>query len=331
MMAELLPTIFLLLMGVAVLMYAILDGFDLGIGIILPQNNLQHRNQMIASIGPFWDANETWLVLAVGILLIAFPAAHNIVLRELYLPAVIMLIGLILRGVAFDFRAKAVTRYQSTWDKVFQAGSLTAALSQGFMLGLYVTGFQYSVLTIVFSLLTAIGAAAAYVYIGGAWLVLKTEGELQRYGAKKARQSGWLMALSFIAICIVNPLLNPQVAERWFTLPGALVVFLIPLMCGLIWLIVDQYLRYVPLQEDRACWMPFVGAAFIFTLCLTGFAYSYYPDVIPGQLSADEAASATASLQFVFYGVVIVLPVILAYTLLSYRIFKGKTTELNYY
>ncbi|NVJ51377.1 MAG: cytochrome d ubiquinol oxidase subunit II [Gammaproteobacteria bacterium] len=330
-MAEYLPTIFLLLMGVAVLMYAVLDGFDLGIGMMLPADNREHRDQMIASIGPFWDANETWLVLAVGILLIAFPAAHNLVLRELYLPTAVMLVALILRGVAFDFRAKAVTRYKATWDKVFQYGSLTASLAQGFMLGLYVCSFQWSLLTVGFSCLTAVGAAAAYRYIGGAWLVLKTTGELQQFAARKSRQAGWAMAVSFVAICIVNPLLNPSVAERWFSMPGALVVMLIPMMCGLIWIIVDQYLRYVPLKDDKACWVPFLGAAAIFTLCLVGFAYSYYPYVIPNRITAEEAASATASLQFVFYGVVVVLPVILAYTFLSYRIFKGKTTELNYY
>ncbi|NVJ59936.1 MAG: cytochrome d ubiquinol oxidase subunit II [Gammaproteobacteria bacterium] len=330
-MADYLPTFFLLLMALSVLIYAVLDGYDLGVGILLPMNNVEHRHQMIASIGPFWDANETWLVLAVGILLIAFPQAHNIVLRELYLPAAIMLIGLILRGVAFDFRAKAVTQYQPLWDKVFRLGSLIAALSQGFMLGMYVVGFEYSFITICFSLLTAFGAAAAYVYIGGAWLVLKTEGELQKFAAKKARRAGWLMGLSFIAISTVNPWLNPEVAERWFTMPGALVVLLIPVMCGLIWLLVDQYLKYVPVQKDRACWVPFVGGIAIFSFCLIGFAYSYYPYVIPGQLTAEEAASATKSLQFVFYGVVIVLPVILAYTVLSYRIFKGKTNELNYY
>jgi cytochrome d ubiquinol oxidase subunit II len=326
-----LPNIFLLLMAVAILLYAILDGFDLGVGLLLPMDNLAHRDRMIASIGPFWDANETWLVLAVGILLIAFPSAHNIVLRELYLPAAIMLVGLILRGVAFDFRAKAVTKYQRLWDKLFKAGSLTAALSQGFMLGMYVTGFEYTVATVLFSLLTSIGAAAAYMYIGGAWLVLKTEGGLQLFAAKRARRAGWLMALSFATICVVNPLMNPEVAARWFSMPGALILFLIPLMCGLIIVIVDQYLKNVPIQDDKACWIPFVGAAFLFIFCLAGFAYSYFPYVIPNQLLAEDAASAPASLMFVFYGVAIVLPVIIAYTVLSYRIFKGKTTELTYY
>lgn len=331
MLAEFLPTIFLLLMVVAVLVYAILDGFDLGVGVLLPMNNLDYRNKMIASIGPFWDANETWLVLAVGILLIAFPAAHNIVLRELYLPAAIMLVGLILRGVAFDFRAKAVTRYQPLWDKLFRLGSLVAGLSQGFMLGMYVSGFEYSLWTVAFSSLTAVGAVAAYMYIGGAWLVLKTEGELQIFAAQRARRAGWVMAISFVAICIANPLLNPDVAERWFSMPGALIVFLIPVMCGLLLIIVDQYLKNVPVRDDKACWIPFVGAAALFTFCLTGFAYSYYPYVIPNQLLAEDAASATNSLMFVFYGVAIVFPVIIGYTVLSYRIFKGKTQELSYY
>jgi len=168
----LLPHVFLALMGIAILAYAILDGYDLGVGMLLPAQDVQARDRMIASIGPFWDANETWLVLAVGILLIAFPQAHSLVLRELYLPAVFMLIGLILRGVAFDFRAKALTQYQRLWDSLFKLGSSLAALSQGYMLGLYVMGFQQGPAAQAFACLSALCVASAYAYIGGGWLVL---------------------------------------------------------------------------------------------------------------------------------------------------------------
>jgi cytochrome d ubiquinol oxidase subunit II len=327
----LLPDIFLLLMALSVLIYAALDGYDLGVGILMPQDNLTFRDQMIASIGPLWDANETWLVMAVGILLIAFPAAYNLVLRELYLPATIMLIGLILRGVAFDFRAKAVTRYQPLWDKLFQIGSLIAALAQGFMLGLYVCGFEPSLANYVFAMLTALGAAAAYVYIGGAWLVLKTQGELQKFSARKARRAGWFMAISMLAICIVNPIINPQVAERWFSLPNALLLFPIPLMCALLLVIGDQVLKRIPFTDDKACWVPMSCAVALFALCLLGFAFSYYPYVIPGKLLAHDAHAAISSLRFVFYGVAIVLPAIIGYTVLSYWIFRGKTKDLSYY
>ena len=326
-----LPYIFLLLMAVSVLMYAVLDGFDLGVGVLLPNNNKQYRNQMIASIGPFWDANETWLVLAVGILLIAFPQAHSMVLRELYLPTLFLLIGLILRGVAFDFRAKAVTGYQNLWDKLFKLGSILASGAQGFMLGMYVMGFEYNWQSITFAGLSAVCVTSAYAYIGGAWLVLKTEGELQIFAARKARVAGWLTALGIIAICIANPMINPQVAERWFNLPEAILLMPIPLMSFMLLLVSDIYLKSVPVSQDRACWLPFMSVACLFLLCLIGLAYSFYPYVIPNKLLAVDAASSTASLKFIFYGVAIVLPIILIYTLFSYRVFKGKTTALEYY
>ncbi|WP_444997229.1 cytochrome d ubiquinol oxidase subunit II [Aliikangiella sp. IMCC44359] len=328
---QLLPYLFLMLMAVSVFIYATLDGFDLGVGVLLPQDNLAYRNQMIASIGPFWDANETWLVLAVGILLIAFPKAHNIVLRELYIPTLFLLIGLILRGVAFDFRAKAITEYQTVWDHLFKAGSIMASASQGFMLGMYVMGFEYDWATLSFACLSAVCVTFAYAYIGGAWLVLKTEGELQRYAAKKTRQAGWVTAIGIFAICITNPLINPEVAVRWFSMPEAILLMTIPLASLALMFITDYYLKQVPLNDDKACWLPFASVACLFLLCLIGLAYSFYPYIIPYKLLAVEAASSPKSLAFIFYGVVIVLPIILAYTLFSYRVFKGKTTELKYY
>ena len=325
-----LPYIFLLLMALSILIYAILDGFDLGVGILLHRSSRTHRNQMIASIGPFWDANETWLVLAVGILLIAFPTAHSIFLRELYIPVLFLILGLIIRGVAFDFRAKAVTKYQNLWDQVFRLGSILATASQGFMMGAYVTGFEDSVQAFLFSCLSAICITAAYAYIGGAWLVLKTEGELQQYAARKARAAGWFTGLGVLSICFANPLINPQVAERWFSLPAAILLLPIPLTTFSLMLVVDYYLKKVPWNNDLGCWIPFTAVAGVFFMCLVGLAYSYYPYVIPNKLLAVDAASSSKSLSFVFYGVAIVLPIILIYTLFSYRIFKGKTTALEY-
>ena len=326
-----LPYIFLLLMAVAALMYAVLDGFDLGVGIVLPNNNKKYRNQMIASIGPFWDANETWLVLAVGILLIAFPQAHSIVLRELYIPTLFLLVGLILRGVAFDFRAKAVTKYSALWDRAFKSGSIIASAAQGFMLGIYVMGFDYQLGSILFACLSAICVTAAYAYIGCAWLVLKTEGDLQVYAAKKGRISGGITAIGILTICIVNPMINSIVAERWFSLPEAILLLPIPLVSFFLLLVTDRYLKQAPIVNQQNCWVPFACTALLFILCFIGLAYSFYPYVIPNQLLAIDAAASTASLKFVFYGVAIVLPVIFAYTFFSYRLFKGKTTALEYY
>ena len=329
--SEMLPQIFLLLMAVAVLMYAVLDGFDLGVGVVLPHDNRPFRNQMIASIGPFWDANETWLVLAVGILLIAFPKAHSIILKELYLPTMVLLIGLILRGVAFDFRAKAVTRYTALWDKVFTTGSIMASSAQGFMLGIYVMGFDYSAPSVLFAIVSAICVTAAYAFIGCAWLVMKTEGELQIYAARKGRIAGWLTTLGILSICIANPLINPEVAARWFRLPEAILLMPVPIFSFILLLVTDRYFKQVPVNQDAFCWIPFASVSFLFILCFVGIAYSFYPYVIPYKLLAVDAASATASLRFIFYGVAIVLPIILGYTFFSYRIFKGKTTALEYY
>ncbi|MBC3767386.1 cytochrome d ubiquinol oxidase subunit II [Neptunicella marina] len=331
MLEQYLPDIFLILMGLAVLIYAILDGYDLGVGIMLPMNNKTQRDQMIASIGPFWDANETWLVLAIGILLIAFPQAYSLVLHELYIPVSIMLSALILRGVAFDFRAKAVTHHQLLWDRLFKLGSLIAALTQGYALGMYVMGFKSDWQAYTFALLSAAGVAAAYAYIGGAWLVLKTEGSVQKYAAKWARRAGWLAAIGIAGICIINPLISPAVAERWLSMPAALLLLPVPVMCVLIVAVVDRYLRLVPHQNDFGCWIPFGAVTSLFVLCILGLAYSYFPYVVPNQLTAEQAASAPEALRFIFYGVIFVLPVIVAYTLFSYWIFRGKSTELRYW
>lgn len=326
-----LPEIFLFLMGLAVLIYAVLDGFDLGVGVLMPMDNTEHRDRMIASIGPFWDANETWLVLAVGILLVAFPQAHNLVLLELYLPAALLLLGLILRGVSFDFRAKAVTAHRRLWDWTFKTGSLVATLAQGYMLGRYVMGFEPGATAQVFALVSAVCVTAAYVYIGGAWLVMKSEGDLQRRAAHWSRRAGWLAALGIAAISVVNPLVSAEVAQRWFSLPEAILLAPIPLVCLGLVIIIDQYLSHVPVRGDIGCWFPFAGVAMLFVLSFLGLAYSFYPYVVPGRIAAQDAASADASLRFIGVGVAIVLPLILAYTAFAYRVFWGKSTDLHYH
>ncbi|WP_211227153.1 cytochrome d ubiquinol oxidase subunit II [Saccharospirillum impatiens] len=326
-----LPEIFLVLMGLAVLIYAVLDGFDLGVGLLLPMDNEPQRSQMIASIGPFWDANETWLVLAVGILLIAFPEAHSLVLREMYLPAAFLLIGLILRGVSFDFRAKAITGHRRLWDYTFKAGSLISSMTLGYMLGRYVLAFQPGLVAQAFAVLSAVCVTAAFAYIGGAWLVMKAEGDLQIRAAYWSRRAGWVAAIGIAAISIMNPLVSADVAERWLSMPAVFLLIPIPLVCLLLVVLVDQYLKQVPTRNDVGCWFPFVAVALLFVLSFLGLAYSFFPYVVPGQLTAAESASATASLQFIGVGVAIVLPLILAYTAFAYRVFWGKSTELKYY
>lgn len=326
-----LPIIFIGLMGLAFFVYAILDGYDLGVGILLPQDSEQQRDQMIASIGPFWDANETWLVLGIGILLIAFPSAHSLILFHLYLPVTVMLAGLILRGVAFDFRAKAPEDHKALWDKVFKIGSLLATLSQGYMLGLYVMGFEETLAAHLFAALSAICVTAGYSFIGAAWLVMKTEGELQKRAAWWARRCAWLMALGIIAVSIVNPLVSNLIFNKWFGTPLIMILWVIPFFCFVLFFIVDRYLRRFPYANDFGCWIPFTSAAVIFLLSFIGLAYSFYPYVVPDKLDIWQSASAPESLMFILYGVIIVLPTILGYTFFAYRIFHGKATQLKYY
>ncbi len=331
-----LPVVFIGLMALAFFMYAILDGYDLGVGILLPYNTPNdnyeaQRDTMIASIGPFWDANETWLVLGVGILLIAFPAAHSFILMQLYLPVTLMLAGLILRGVAFDFRTKAAEDHKNLWDSVFKGGSLLATMAQGYMLGAFVMGFEQTLAAYIFAGISAICVTAGYSFIGATWLVMKTEGPLQMRAAKWARLSGWLTALGITAVSIINPLINPAIFAKWFGSSAVIVLLIIPVLCGGLFILVDRHLKQVPHTHDHNCWIPFATTVAIFMLCFMGLAYSFFPFIVPGQLTIWQAASAPESLLFIFYGVIVVLPTILIYTAFSYRVFWGKATLLKYY
>lgn len=326
-----LPIIFASLMALAVIVYAILDGYDLGVGVLLPLNNAEQSDEMIASIGPFWDANETWLVLAVGLLLIAFPEAYNLVLMELYIPAFVLLIGLILRGVAFDFRAKVHLDHKRTWDKVFKAGSIIASAAQGYMLGLYIMGFDSGLNAHLFAGLSALGVTCAYALIGSAWLIMKTEGELQLKAIRWAKLCGKISFVGIIAVCLVNPLINPFVFERWTTAPYAYFLAIIPLISFILLFMGNAVLNRLPLKDDSGCWLPFVITLLLFICCFSGLAFSFFPWVVPQQLTIWQAASASESLRFILVGALIVIPCILAYTAFSYRVFWGKVEGLRYY
>lgn len=326
-----LPVIFAGLMALALVVYAVLDGYDLGVGVLLPLDNETHSDEMIASIGPFWDANETWLVLAVGLLLIAFPEAYNLVFKELYIPAFILLIGLILRGVAFDFRAKVHIDHKRTWDKIFKIGSIVASAAQGYMLGMYVMGFESSVSAHLFSALSSIGVTCAYALIGSAWLIMKTEGELQLKAIRWAKITGKISFAGIIAVCIVNPLINPFVLERWTNAPYAYFMAIIPFISFVLLFVGNAVLNRLPLKDDNGCWLPFVITLVLFICCFSGLAFSFFPWVVPQQLTIWQAASAPESLRFILVGALIVIPCILAYTAFSYRVFWGKVEHLRYY
>lgn len=325
-----LPLSFAALLALAVLVYAVLDGYDLGVGILMQQADEGERDVMIASIGPFWDANETWLVLAVGLLLIAFPQANGIVLTNLYLPVCLMLIGLILRGVSFDFRAKVQAEHKHKWDKAFIAGSLLTAMCQGYMLASYVLGFEHGLVPLVFCLLVAVCVAAGYGLIGAAWLIMKTDGALQQKAIRWASICLHGTTAGIVAISVASPLASAHVFSRWMTLPDILWLLPVPaLIFFLVWRI-ETALKQLAQTPQEKCWRPFAMTAGVFVLCLVALAYSFYPYIIPGQLKIVEAASAPESLMFILVGALIVLPVLIGYTFFAYKVFHGKTKELSY-
>ena len=216
-----LPYLFAFLMGFSMLVYGLLDGYDLGVGMLSGTTKYRaEKDTMIASIGPFWDANETWLVLGVGILLVAFPKAHGVILGQLYLPVFIMLVGLIFRGVAFDFRSKSQSKYHIWWDRAFAIGSLVTALAQGYMLGSYIVGFDSSFGSIVFSCLVSIGVAIGYCLIGANWLIMKTEGQLQRKSVRWAKLSLYGAVACIFLVSVGTPAASLRIFEKWFAYPN---------------------------------------------------------------------------------------------------------------
>ena len=324
-----LPIIFMALMGVSMLVYVISDGYDLGVGMLMPRATDAQKDVMVASIGPFWDANETWLVLGVGILLIAFPRAHGVVLGELYLPVAFMLIGLMLRGVAFDFRVKAKDTHKRTWDRLFFAGSTLAAVAQGWMLGRYVSGFGSGWNYPLFAAAIAVALPMAYVLMGATWLIMKTEGELQERAVRWARAAWAPMVGGMVLISMATPWVSDVVRERWFALPEVIALMAIPLMTGVALLAVRGVLHSQAVRGP-VCWLPFVLLIVVFVLGFLGLAYSIYPFVVIGQLTIWQAASSPEALKVILIGVCISVPAIAGYTIFSYRVFRGKTGELKY-
>ncbi len=325
-----LPVIFVSVMGLALLIYVILDGYDLGIGMLLPLATEKEKDEMIASIGPFWDANETWIVLGVGVLLIAFPKAHGLVLTSLYLPVAVMLIGLILRGVAFDFRVKAGDDKRSLWNRLFFIGSLLASLAQGWMLGAYITGLTGDLISRLFSILIALTLPALYIMLGVSWVLIKCHEPLLDKAIRWGKIAIFPMGLGVLLVSIATPIVSQEIADKWFVLPNAIGLLPIPLTCllcfgGIVWL-----LQKPVLIKANFGWLIFAGLVIICVMAAIGLAYSIFPDIVIGQLTIFESASATSSLLFSLVGVLITLPMIIAYTIFVYRIFHGRTEGLSY-
>ena len=326
---EVQPVIFMALMGFSMLAYVVLDGYDLGVGLLLPRASDEQKDTMIASIGPFWDANETWLVLGVGILLIAFPKAHGLILQALYLPVALMLVGLILRGVAFDFRVKAQAAHKPPWNFAFFAGSGIAALAQGWMLGRYITGFAQGWEFTLFAATIALLLPAAYVLLGAGWLILKTEGELQRQAVRWAKTAWAPVVLGMGLISVATPLVSTTVRSKWFSLPEFIALLPIPILT-LAALLGARAILNSHRVLGKVCWLPFVLTVAVFVLGAFGLAYSLFPFVVMDRLTLWQAASAPEALSVILVGCAITVPTIVGYTVFSYRVFWGKTTELKY-
>jgi cytochrome d ubiquinol oxidase subunit II len=319
--------VWMVLLAFAVLAYVLLDGFDLGIGILFPVlGDASDKTRAMNSVAPVWDGNETWLVLGGGGLFAVFPLAYAIIFPALYAPIVAMLVGLILRGVAFEFRGAARSR-PYRWDRAFFAGSLLAALAQGITLGALVQGIPVEARQYAggwwdwltpFSVVTGLALAAGYCLLGATWLVLKTEGELQRRARVLAHRFALATLAGIFVFSIWTPFLQEGYVAKWFGWPALLYTMPVPLLvvaCGALLL--------GSLGRGREL-APFLSACGLFVLSFIGLMISFWPHVVPNSVTFREAAAPDASLGFLLVGALVLLPLILAYTVGVYRVFRGK-------
>jgi cytochrome d ubiquinol oxidase subunit II len=325
-----LPLIFMGLMALAMLIYVVLDGYDLGVGLLVPFADNPGKDRMVASIGPFWDANETWLVLGVGLLLVAFPVAHGVILGALYLPVAAMLIGLILRGVAFDFRSKAHDEHRGLWNAAFSAGSLLAALAQGYMIGRWILGFEAGAVPVLFALFVAVCLAGGYALLGATWLLMKMEGPLVAQAARWGWWALWVTGLGIAAVSIATPYVSPRIFAKWFSLPNLFLLMPVPLLTAGVFALCENHLRRIRRGDRGRDWVPFAAAVAMFVLAFAGLTYSMYPYLVIDRIVFWDAAAAPGSLKIILAGAAVTLPVIVGYTVFSYRVFWGRSTELSY-
>lgn len=329
-----LTVIWAAIIGIAIVAYVVLDGFDLGIGILFPTLKVgPERDVAMNSIAPVWDGNETWLVMGGGGLLAAFPLAYAIVLPALYAPLIAMLLGLVLRGVAFEFRWRD-PRHRPIWDLAFAVGSTVAALAQGIALGALLQG-----ITVVgrayaggwwewlspFSLLTGVSLAVGYALLGSCWLVWKSEGDLQARAFAHATRLGIALLVAIAAISLATLTLEQQYYRRWLDFPGVLLTAQVPLATLIVSVLLFRALR---LRREL---QPFLYALALFGLCIMGLAVSIWPNVIPARLTIWEAAAPHRSQVFMLWGASVLIPVILAYTGWAYWVFRGKVGSEGYH
>jgi cytochrome d ubiquinol oxidase subunit II len=321
------PVVWALLIGTAVALYIVLDGFDLGLGILFPWfRDEQDRDQMMNSVAPFWDGNETWLVLGGGGLWVAFPKAYAVIMPALYLPVIMMLLALVFRGVAFEFRWVAKPRHRK-WDIAFAAGSTVAALCQGLILGGLLQG-----ITVVdgqfaggpldwltpFSLVCGLGVIAGYALLGATWLLMKTEGPVEQRARSMAPRLLALLMAFVGGVSVWTPLAIERIAERWFTMPNLLFLSPVPVLTALLgWWCWRSIARGSSVQ-------PFLAAVGIFLLAYSGLVISNAPWLVPPSLTLWDSAAYVGSQVFMLIGTTLLLPMVLGYTVFVFWVFRGK-------
>ncbi|WP_084864066.1 cytochrome d ubiquinol oxidase subunit II [Salibaculum halophilum] len=322
-----LATIWAGIIAFAVLTYVILDGFDLGVGILFPfARDESERDVMMNSVAPVWDGNETWLVMGGGGLFAVFPLAYAVVMPALYMPIILMLLALVFRGVAFEYRWRT-TRWRGVWDAAFIGGSTVAAFTQGIALGALVQGIEVADRAYAggwwdwltpFSLLTGVALVVGYALLGATWLIMKTEGGLQAVMRRRAGPLA-LGTLGLIGIVsLLTPFQDPVYFERWFSFPAAFYSALVPVML----FVAAMYLfRGLATDSDHA---PFLASLALFVISFVGIGISFYPMMVPPALTIQQAAAPDSSLAFALVGTVILVPMILGYTAYAYWVFRGK-------
>lgn len=331
-----LPLIWGLLIATAVFLYVLLDGFDLGIGILFPfAPSDKCRDRMMNSIAPFWDGNETWLVLGGGGLFAAFPLAYSILMPAFYMPLIMMLLSLILRGVAFEFRFKSEPQFQYIWDYAFHFGSLGAAFCQGMVLGAFVQGVHVEGRDFIggpfdwasgFSVMTGIAVVFGYALLGATWVVMKTEDVTQEWARKVAAYVLAFVGIFMTLVSIIMPFLNEQIKNFWFTLPNFYYLLPIPILTA------GMFIRlWFDLRCVHSEYRPFFLSIGIFTMGYLGFGLSLYPWLIPFHYTIWDAAASGPGLSLMLLGVLPMLPLILGYTAYCYYVFRGKTNHEHHY
>jgi cytochrome d ubiquinol oxidase subunit II len=323
-----LPLIWAIIILFGIMMYVVMDGFDLGIGILYPFfPRKEDRDVMMNTVAPVWDGNETWLVLGGAGLLAAFPLAYSVVLSALYMPLIFMLVGLIFRGVAFEFRFKARKHERHLWDKAFIGGSVVATFFQGVALGAYIQGFpvvdrSYAGGTLdwfsAFSVFTGLGLVTAFALLGSTWLIIKTEGQLQQHAYRLTKRLAWALLAVISIISAWTPLLDAAIAQRWFSMPNLLFFAPVPILVAMA---TYALVRAVNRQRQVS---PFLCTLALVFLGYSGLGISLWPNIIPPAVSVWDASAPPQSQGFALVGALLIIPVILMYTVWSYYVFRGK-------